>query len=169
MRARNMFLLLILVVVALFSVLNWSVFSTPTKLNMVFAQIDASLGLIMLGVVAGLSALYFLFVVWLETASLLESKRFSREMEAQRRVADNAEASRFSEFRQQLDAKLEGLRTLAAPSNESIQIVLARVTALEATLRSEIDRSINTMATYVGELEDRLEGSGALPLGSQNR
>jgi hypothetical protein len=157
---------LILVAVALFAVLNWSVFSTPTKLNLVFVQIEASLGLLMLGVVAGLSVLYFLSVVWLETAFLLETKRFSREMEAQRRVADNAEASRFSEFRQQLDAKLDGLRTLASPSNESAQIVLTRVTALEATLRSEIDRAINTMSAYVGELEDRLERTGALPLGT---
>ena len=169
MRFRNLFLLLVLVVVALFAVLNWSAFSTPTKLNLVFTRIEAPLGLLMLWVVAGLSALYFLFVGWLETASLLETKRFSREMEAQRRVADNAEASRFSDFRQELNAKLEGLRTLASPSNESIQIVLARLTALEATVRSEIDRAINTMAAYAGELEDRLERSGALPLGDQKR
>jgi hypothetical protein len=44
--------------------------------------------------------------------------------------------------------------------------VLTRVTALEATLRSEIDRAINTMSAYVGELEDRLERTGALPLGT---
>lgn len=169
MRARNLFLLLVLVLLALFAVLNWSAFSTPTKLNLVFAQIEASIGLLMLWVVAGLSVLYFLFVSWLETASLLETKRFSREMEAQRRVADSAEASRFSEFRQQQDAKLEELRALASPSNESIQIVLARVTALEATVRSEIDRAINTMSAYVGELEDRLERTGALPLGDQKR
>lgn len=169
MRIRNLFLLLILVLVTLFAVLNWPVFSTPTKLNLVFAQIEAPLGLLMLGVVAALSVVYFLLVAWLETAFLLEAKRLSREMEAQRKVAENAEASRFSEFRQQIDAKLEGLGALARPSNESVKTVLTRVDALEATLRSEIDRAINTMSAYVGELEDRLERTGALPLGNQKR
>ena len=154
MKVRTLLLLLTLVAIAVFTALNWSAFMTPTTLSLGVANVQAPLGLVMLGLVAFLAALFLVFVVYLQTSVLLEARRHARELQANRELADQAEASRFTELRGFLEAELTRQAGLDA---ESKAVVLARLDQLDRDLRSAVEQSGNTLAAYIGELEDRLE------------
>ena len=154
MKVRTLLLLLTLVAIAVFTALNWSAFMTPTTLSLGVANVQAPLGLVMLGLVAFLAALFLVFVVYLQTSVLLEARRYARELQASRELAGQAEASRFTELRGFLEAELKREAGLNA---ESRVVVLARLDQLDRDLRSAVEQSGNTLAAYIGELEDRLE------------
>lgn len=162
-RPRTLFVVVILVLLTAFAGLNWPAFTAPTTLSLLFLRVEAPLGLTMLGAVAALTLLYFLFAIGVETASLLEARRHTRELEAQRRLADEAEASRFAELRRYFEAELGQLHVLPA---EAAQSVISRLDRAEDALKAEVERAGNTLAAYIGELEDRLtRGNQAPPTG----
>lgn len=154
MKVRSLFLLLTLVAIAAFTALNWSAFMTPATLSLGVANVQAPLGLVMLGLLAFLVALFLVFVVYLQTSVLLEARRHARELQANRELAGQAEASRFTELRGFIEAELKKQVGLDA---ESRAVVLARLDQLDRDLRSVVEQSGNTLAAYIGELEDRLE------------
>lgn len=92
MKLRTLFLLLILGAIAAFSALNWGAFSTPTTLSLSMADVQAPLGVIMLGVIAFLTAFFLIFVVYVQAWALLESRRHAQELQVNRELADRAEA-----------------------------------------------------------------------------
>ena len=106
MPLRSVLLLIVLAAIALFAALNWSAFLAPTTLSLGFAQVQAPLGLIMLGLIAILTAVFLGYLVYLQSTVLLESRRHAKELQAQRELADQAEASRFTELRAHLDSRL---------------------------------------------------------------
>jgi hypothetical protein len=153
MRARTALLLVVLVAVGIFAALNWGVFTTPMPLHLVVTRVEAPLGLIMLAVTSAVTVLYGVFLGWLETSALLEARRYARELHAQRQLAEAAETSRFAELKRLLESELGELRTLPAAAARDI---IARLDQADAGLRGEIERAGNTLAAYIGELEDRL-------------
>jgi uncharacterized integral membrane protein len=153
MRARTALLLLILVALGVFAALNWAAFTAPADLLLVFGRTQAPLGVIMLAVTAVITVLYALLLAWVETAALLEARTHARELHAQRQLADSAEASRYAELRRFLEAEVAALRALP---DTAAQAMLTRLDRLETELRAEVERSGNTLAAYIGELEDRL-------------
>ena len=159
MRARTGLLLVILVALGIFAALNWSAVTAPTLLYFVFARVEAPLGVILLGVAVGITVLCALFLAWIETSALLEARRAARELQAQRQLAESAEASRYTELRTYLQGELAALRALPEAASRE---VIARLDRTEEQLRGEIERSGNTLAAYVGELEERL-GRGERP------
>ena len=106
MPLRTVVLLIILAVVALFAALNWSAFLAPTTLSLGFTQVQAPLGLLMLALLAAVTAVFLGYLVYLQTTALLESRRHAKELQAQRELADQAEASRFTELRSFIDSRL---------------------------------------------------------------
>ena len=126
----------------------------PTTLSVVFATVEAPLGLILLAVVGLLTLLFLLYVVYLQSSVLMENRRNARELQAQRELAEQAEASRISQLRSFLESEL---RRLGEKTEESKVVVLAKLEALERELRSVVEQSGNTLAAYIGEIEDRLE------------
>ena len=119
MQLRNVFLLIVLAAVVVFAGLNWSAIMAPTTLSLGIAKVQAPLGLVMLGLVAVLTTLFLLYVVYLQTTVLIETRRHSRELHAQRELADQAEASRFTELRSYFDTRLgEVENSLAAQIGE---------------------------------------------------
>lgn len=154
MKIRTLFLLIVLVAITVFAALNWSAFMTPTTLSLGVAAIQAPLGLVMLGLLTFLTALFLVYVVYLQTSVLLEARRHARELQANRDLADQAEASRFTELRGFLEIELKRQASLDA---ESRAVVLARLDQLDRDLCSAVEQSGNTLTSYIGELEDRLE------------
>lgn len=67
MRIWAIVLVLVVAIVAAFAVANWAALAAPTSINLVLAEVTAPLGLTMLGGVMGLTLLFLLFVVRLET------------------------------------------------------------------------------------------------------
>ncbi|MGH8851706.1 MAG: LapA family protein [Casimicrobiaceae bacterium] len=154
MQVRTLLLVLLLAAVAIFTALNWSTFVAPTDLSLGFIVVRAPLGLIMLALLVLLLALFLIFVVYLQTSVLLDSRRHARELRTQRELADQAEASRFTELRTWLDAEFG---KLAARQDDPSARVIARLEQSEDELRAAIEQAANSLAAYIGELEDRLE------------
>lgn len=154
MKFRTFLFLLVLAAIAVFVALNWSAIMMPTTIALGFSVVEAPLGLIMLGLLAFLTAFFLIFVVYLQTGVLLEARRHAREQQASRELADKAEASRFTELRGFLEAEL---KTQADVDAESRAAVLARLDQLDRDLRTAVEQSGTALSAYIGELEDRLE------------
>jgi len=163
MKISTLFLLIVLVAIAAFAALNWSVFMAPTTLSLGFATVQAPLGLIMLALLVFLTGLFLVFVVYLQSSVLLETRRHTRELQANKELADKAEASRFTELRGFLE---EGLKRQADLDAESREALLARMDQLDRDLRSMVEESANTLSAYIGELEDRFEKGGPAGTGT---
>jgi uncharacterized integral membrane protein len=147
-------LLVLLILAALFTALNWSAFTTPTQLSLLVTTVQAPLGVLMLILTGAIVAAFLVFLVFLQTTTALEARRLAKELKSQRELADRAEASRFTELRTFLVEELAALRTLNRDSDAELA---SRVDAVEQALRTEIEHAGNTLAAYIGELEHRLE------------
>lgn len=154
MRIRTLVLLIVMIAISAFAAINWSAFVTPTALSFGVATVQAPLGLVMLFLLAFVSSLFLVFVVYMQTAVFFDTRRHLRELQANRDLAQLAEASRFSELRLFLE---EELKKQAEQDTEASAIVLARIDQLDQDIRAAIEQSENTLNAYIGELEDRLE------------
>ena len=164
MRARTALLFVVLVALGIFAALNWSAIAAPTQLHLVFVRLEAPLGIVLLAVTAGITVLYAALLSWIETSALLAARRHARDLDAQRQLAESAEASRYTELRSLLQTELAGLR---GTQERLAQDVTARLDRVEDTLRGEIERAGNTLTAYFAELEDRLNrGERPAPPGS---
>ncbi len=196
MNYRTVTVLLILGLLIVFAGLNWELFNTPSTINLLFTQVEAPLGMTLLGVIGGLTLLYLMFAIGVEAAALMEVRRYARELHAARKLLENEEASRFTKLRQYLQAELEALkeehaktrehtRTLAEQLEEAlkaearqlrteieqteavlgsaIERLEGRLGQAEAQINQVIERTGNTLAAYIGEIEDRVLGGAAAP------
>ncbi|MPZ74918.1 MAG: LapA family protein [Deltaproteobacteria bacterium] len=156
MYLRTLFILALLGLVAVFSALNWSAFTTPTTLSIGFITFEAPLGLILLAIVALLTLLFLVYTAYLQSTVILESRRHARELQIQRELAEQAEASRFSQLRSLLQAELQNL---AGQTDQSKTALLTKLDQMERDLRAALEQTGNSLAAYIGELEDRFEKS----------
>jgi septal ring factor EnvC (AmiA/AmiB activator) len=154
MPLRTILILFAAGAIALFAALNWSAFTAPTTLHFGFGTVDAPLGLIMLGLTVLLAFLFLIFVIYLQATVLLEGRRHTRELQAQRELAEQAETSRYSQLRQFLETELQKHMQQSAQERAD---VLARLDQLERELRTTIEQSANTLAACVGEIDDLLQ------------
>jgi uncharacterized integral membrane protein len=161
MYLRTILILVVLGALALFTAVNWDAFTTSTSLSVIFATVEAPLGLILLAIVAMLAVLFLLYVAYLQSSVLFETRRHGRELQAQRELAEQAESSRFHELHAFLENQLQNL---AQQVEESKTELAARVDRLERDLRSSMEQCENTLTAYMAEIDDRLErGASELP------
>ena len=156
MYLRTLLIVFVLGIVALFAFLNWSVFISPTTLSAGFTTFEAPLGLILLGVTGMLTFLFLVYLLTWQASALVESRRYSRDLQAQREISDNAEASRLSQLQSFLEKELA---LLGSGNVETKNELLARLDELGRDLRSKIEHSENSLAACIGEFEDRFERS----------
>ena len=155
MRTRLTLLFVGIVVMAFFAALNWSEFVRPAQLSWGWRIGEAPLGLVMLALLV-LSWVGFLIgSAYLETRYQLAAHRNSKILDAQRVLADRAEASRFTELR----TYLESQTALA------VQREIATTTRLEQAVHQErnemmgaMDRLSRMLAANSGEMA-RSEGT----------
>jgi uncharacterized integral membrane protein len=146
MNLRSGLVILVIVLIAIFSALNWSVLMAPTDLSLGFTTANAPLGLIMLGLIVALAAVFLIYIVVLQAGMMSESRRVAKELKAQRELADKAEASRFDELRQLHSTDMDKL--------------IARIDQLDRELRSAIEANANGLSAALGEIDDRLQRTG---------
>ena len=154
MRLPTLLLLFVLMGILAFAVANWAVIVAPTTVSLLVADIQAPLGLIMFGLTVLVTVLFLIFAAYLQTTVLLDARRHSRELQAQRELADKAEASRFTDLRTYLDMEIRKLGEQVAESRVG---VTSRIDLAQQDLRTTIEESGNSLAAHIGELEDRLE------------
>jgi uncharacterized integral membrane protein len=143
MRMRTLFLALVLLSAAVFVAVNWSAFTAPTRLSLLVTAVEAPVGLVMLGVVVLVVLAFGAYLVVWQSSILLESRRQTKELQVQRTLADQAEASRFTELRVIVHDELERLAD--------------RMTQALDALRAEIRDHANSLAATIGELDDRMQ------------
>jgi uncharacterized integral membrane protein len=151
MRFRTLLALGVALLLAVFVVLNWRVFAAPAHVSLAVTSVDAPLGLLMLALFAlGLLVLSAYVGVWQGTL-LMEFRRQAKELQAQRTLAESAEASRFTELGSLI-------RTELALSDQRI------ATALDG-LRRELEETENSLAATLAEMDDRYRRKLDAPVG----
>ena len=154
MYLRSLLIVLVLGALALFTAVNWSAFTTPTTLSLIFATVEAPLGLVLLGMFVLLSALFLIYVVYLQSSVLFDTRRHARELNSQRELAEHAEISRIHDLRSYLESQLQ---TLGKQSEQFNAELSARLDRLEGELRESIEHCQNSLAASIAEIDDRLE------------
>jgi hypothetical protein len=166
MRSRFVILVVAILLIAGFAALNWSEVIRPSPLLFGPIVMEAPLGAILLGLLALAVVVFALSAASLRTSTLLESRHHYKELEAQRALADKAEASRFTDLRQHLDTQLRELRErdgIAATEMEKARLEHQR------ELRVQLEQINRTLSARLNELEHRLEsrfermGMGRMP------
>lgn len=160
MKLPTLLLMFVLTGIVAFAVVNWSVIMAPTTVSLLVADIQAPLGLIMLALTALVTVLFLIYLAYLQTTVLLDARRHSRELQTQRELADKAEASRFTDLHGYLDTELRKLGEQVAESRTG---VTGRLERTEQELRAVIEQSGNSLAAYIGEIDDRLLRKGERP------
>jgi len=153
MTLKTFFISLIFAILALFAVVNWNSFIAPTSLWLIVTTINAPLGLIMLGFIALISLLFLIYIAYLQSARLMESRHFNKDLTSLRELAEKAEASRLTGLHQFLQTELSKMEGKTVASEEALQKRLAQ---LDHDLHTAVEQAGNTLAAYIGELEDRL-------------
>jgi len=125
-----------LFLLSVFTLANWSVLTEPTTLSFVAFDVEGPLGVILLGVTLVLVALFVLYALMLRTNMLMESRRHNQELQAQRKLAESAETSRFNALHTQVDARMD---------------------AAEQSLKLAINEAANSLAALVGEMDDKVD------------
>lgn len=153
MKVRTVLLLLALLLLAVFAIVNWAAFSAPTQLSLLVAQVQAPLGIIMLGICVLLAAFFLAYIAFQQMTMLADTRRAAREVQTAHELADKAEASRYNELRQWLQAELDRLRTQGEQAGQTVH---ARLDALERALLRAGSEHVNSLAAMVGEVDDKL-------------
>lgn len=154
MQIRTILFVIILGAIAALAALNWEAFNLPTDLWLGVTTVQAPLGLVMLGLTTSLAAFFLALFIQLQSYSLLESRRHTKELQLQRERADQAETSRYTELRQFVELEM---RAIDKQNLELRGALLDRLDRLNTGIATAIEQSGNTVAAHIGELEDRLE------------
>jgi len=154
MRLLTAVVLALLALLTVFALLNWTAFSTPAPLSLGFMTVNAPLGLIMLLACGVLTAAFLAFIVYQQGVALVEARRFSRDLHAQRELADKAEASRFTDLRAHLDAEVA---KIAERSGRAHAESTARLDRLEQLVLSKLAEAENGLSAHVAEVEDKID------------
>jgi hypothetical protein len=147
------------VLVGLFALVNWSAFTALTSLSLGVTTAQAPLGLIMLGLVGFLCVLFTVWAISLQASSLAAARRQTRELQAQRDLADKAEASRFTELQGFLTTELARLNQSGLDARAAVN---SRFDQLRREQQVALEEAANGISAHLGELEDRLERSHGL-------
>jgi len=153
MRFRTILLVLAILLIAGFVALNVEEFTRISVLSLGFTTVQVSLGLVMLLLLIVTLVIFLASTLYMQSKHVLEARTHTRELNAQRELADKAEASRFTELRAYLEEQ-----TLAEQRRESAlgTVLEDRFSQLQQALLARMEQTDNTLAAYMGELEDRL-------------
>jgi uncharacterized integral membrane protein len=154
MRARLIFIVVAILLLAGFSALNWSEINRSVPLSFGVITAQAPLGSILLGLLVLTLAVFLISSATQEARYLMEHRRHAKALEAQRVLADTAEASRFTDLRQHLDTHLRENRqreAIAATEFEKAMVQSQR------ELRTELEQMSRALVARLGEIDSRLE------------
>jgi uncharacterized integral membrane protein len=149
MRVRSLVAIAVLILAALFFVVNWRVFAAPVTLNLLLISVEAPIGIVMLVLFAlGVLVLSSYVGVWQGTL-LKEFRRQTKELQTQRSLAESAEGSRFTE--------------LGALIRDELAKSDQRVAAALEALRTELHDTEHSIAATLAEMDDRLRRGADRP------
>ena len=145
MKIRTMLLLLVLILMAVFLIVNWTALSTVMTVNLVYTEIQAPLGAIVVGSFVALTLILLIYMVWQQASVTMELRAAYKEARNARGVADHAEKSRFQESNRLMSERLEKLEALVTTRSDEM---LSCVQKQTARLDERIDRMEKTLKGY---------------------
>lgn len=154
MKIRTLLLILVILLVAGFVALNFDQILQPTVLSFGVTEVQAPLGLVLLGMLVLVLVVFLAALVYQQTTHMMEVRRVTREASEQRTLADKAEASRFTELRTFLQTEMQAT---AAREIDLAEKLHQKVDRLQAAMTEVIEQNGNGLSASLGELEDRLE------------
>ena len=143
-------ILVALFLLVVFTLANWSVLTATTTLSFIVFDVEGPLGVILLGAMVVLVMLFVLYALALRTNMLMESRRHNQELQAQRKLAEAAEASRLSELRAQVEREFAELRSV-------IGALDGQMDRREQALKQSLDEAANGLGAMVGEVDDKID------------
>lgn len=143
-------ILVVLFLLAVFSLANWAVLSAPATLSFIVFDIEGPLGVILLGGMLVLVVLFVLYALTLRTNMLMESRRHNQELQAQRKLAETAEASRLSELRTQIEREFADVRA-------TVGEVRGQMDQNAQSMKQLLDEAANGLAALVAEMDDKID------------
>ena len=159
MRIRTILLVVSILLLAGFVALNVDEFSRTSMLSLGVTTIQVPLGMVMLLLLVIATVVFLASTLYMQSKNLMETRQYARELNTQRELADKAEASRFTELRSYLE-----VQALAAQHREAAAatVLAERFAQQQQALLARLEQSDNSMAAYMGQLEDRLERSNGI-------
>ncbi|AOW12278.1 hypothetical protein LPB72_15090 [Hydrogenophaga crassostreae] len=154
MRFRTLLLIALILVIAGFVALNFDAVMQTTELDLGMAQIQAPLGLVMLGLLVAMFAVFLIALLFFQTSHAIEVRRITKDANEQRHLADKAEASRFNELREYLKAELQKTAERDAVLNDKLA---QKMDLVRSSLVETIESTGNGLNANLGQIEDRLE------------
>ncbi len=154
MKIRTLLLILFILLVAGFVALNFAQILQPTALSFGVTEVQAPLGLVLLGMLVLVLVVFLAALVYQQTTHMMEVRRITREASEQRTLADKAEASRFTELRTFLQTEMQATAAREIDLAEKLHL---KVDRLQAAMTEVIEQNGNSLSASMGELEDRLE------------
>ena len=154
MRIVGWLVLLGLALLMVFAAANWPLLTETATLNLLVLTLQGPLGLILLGATVVLAALFAIYALSLRTASLVETRKHLKELDAQRGLAEKAEASRFTALGSQLEGEFA---TLRKEIDELRMELIGRLDTLETATRHAVDESGNALFASLGQIDDKLD------------
>jgi uncharacterized integral membrane protein len=143
-------ILLALFLLSVFTLANWAVLSASSTLSFIVFDVEGPLGVILLGAMLALVALFVVYALSLKTSMLMESRRHYQELEAQRKLAETAEASRLSDLRAQIEREFAQL-------HDAIGAVGGRMDSHEQAMKQSLNEAANGLAALVAEMDDKID------------
>lgn len=166
MRFRTLLLIALMLLLAGFVALNFDAVMQNTNLNLGVAAIQAPLGLVMLGLLVVMFAVFLVALLYFQAAHAIELRKVTKEATEQRNLADKAEASRFTELREYLKTELQKVAERDAVLNDKL---VQKMDMVRTSLVETIDNTGNGLNANLGQIEDRLERQQGLPHDNKGR
>jgi hypothetical protein len=158
MRVRTFFLIFLILLMAGFFTLNVEEFTKVNTLNLGLTSVQVPLGLVMLLLLGLVTVMFLASTFYIQRKNMLENRTHTRELSAQRDLADKAEASRFTELRSFLEAQAQEAQQREAVRNTVLE---TRFQEQEKVLLVRMEQLDKTLSACLGEFEDRMVRSSA--------
>ncbi len=142
MRVRTIVSLIVALVIAAFLIINWSVFTAPASFSFLVGKVTVPIGVVIVGLLVLVALMFAVYVAVWQGTVLMDYRRQSKELNTQRALADDAEASRFTALSTLLR---EEMAKQTAQFNEAL-----------ATLRTEVHDTEHSIAATLAEMDDRM-------------
>lgn len=119
-KLRTLGMMLILVLLAVFLIINWSALSQETTVNLVYTEITAPLGIIVVVAFAAIIALLMIYTIWQQASVVMEIRQAHKEARIARQAAEDADKSRITELGKDMRVRMDQLEALMVAKTEEL-------------------------------------------------
>lgn len=146
MKLRTLGIILVLILLAVFLIINWTALSTVMTVNLVYREIQAPLGVIVVAAFAVVVLCMFIYTVWQQASVSLEIRSAYKEARTARHLADEADKSRVTALHNEMNERLTKIETMLSERTEEM-LTLVR------TRSGEVDAKLAELASMQADYQ----------------